>query len=73
MSGSRDPRLYVCCYIEYFDDVICTFDRDFDCVYRIDPNFRGFHLMCSGKLFDFYGKSGTGDFIHYSISGAAAD
>ena len=47
------------------------FDR-FDCVYRIDPTFLKFSRMCSGKLFDFYGKSGTGDFIHYSI-GAAAD
>ena len=58
---------------EYFEDAICTFDRSFDCVYCIDSDFRGLYRMCSGKLFDLYGKSETGNFIYYSISGAAAD
>ena len=56
-----------------FEDAICTFDRSFDCVYCIDSDFRGLYRMCSGKLFDLYGKSETGNFIYYSISGAAAD
>lgn len=73
MSGSRDPRLYVCCYIEYFEDAVCTSDRSFDCVYGIDPDFRGLHRMCGGKLFDLYGKPESGDLIYYSIPGAAAD
>lgn len=73
MSGSCDPRLYVCCDTEYFEDAICTFDRSFDCVYRIDSDFRGLHRVCGGKLFDLYGKSETGNFIYYSISSAATD
>ena len=73
MSGSCDPRLHVCCDTEYFEDAICTFDRSFDCVYRIDSDFRGLHRVCGGKLFDLYGKSETGSFIYNSISGAAAD
>ena len=73
VSGSCDPRLYVCCDTEYFEDAICTFDRSFDCVYRIDSDFRGLNRVCGGKLFDLYGKSETGNFIYYSISGAAAD
>lgn len=64
---------YVCCYIEHFEDAICTFDRSFNCVYGIDPDFRSLHRVCGGKLFDLYGKSETGNFIYYSISGAAAD
>ena len=73
MSGSCDPRLYVCCDTEYFEDAICTFDRSFDYVYRIDSDFWGLHRVCGGKLFDLYGKSETGNFIYYSISGAAAE
>ena len=63
MLGSRDPWRYVCCYIEHFEDAICTFDRSFNCVYGIDPDFRSLHRVCGGKLFDLYGKSETGNFI----------
>ena len=73
VSGSCDPRMHVCGDTEYFEDAICTFDRSFDCVYCIDSDFRGLYRMCGGKLFDLYGKSETGNFIYYSISGAAAD
>ena len=55
--------MHVCCDTEYFEDAICTFDRSFDCVYRIDSDFRGLHRVCGGKLFDLYGKSETGNFI----------
>ena len=73
MPGSRDSWMYVCHYTEYFADAICTPDWNFNCVYGIDPCFRGFHRVCGRKLFNLYAKPETGNSIHNSISGTAAD
>ena len=54
---SCDSRKYVCCYTQYFKNAICTFDRNFNCIYCIDSDLWSFYRMCSGLLFDFYGKS----------------
>ena len=54
---SCDSRKYVCCYTQYFKNAICTFDRNFNCFYCIDSDLWSFYRMCSGLLFDFYGKS----------------
>ena len=54
---SCDSRKYVCRYTQYFKNAICTFDRNFNCIYCIDSDLWSFYRMCSGLLFDFYGKS----------------
>ena len=54
---SCDSRKYVCRYTQYFKNAICTFDRNFNCIYCIDSDLWSFYRMCSGLLFDFYDKS----------------
>ena len=52
---------------------LCTFDRSFDCIYSIDSYFWCFYRVCRRKFFNLYGKPEAGNYIHHSISGAAAD
>ena len=73
VSRSCDSRKYVCCYVKYFENAICTFDWNFNCVYGINSYFWSLHRMCSRKLFNLYGKPTTGNFIRNSISCATAD
>ena len=73
VSGSCDSRLYVCCYTERFENAVCTFDRSSDCIYSIDSYFWCFYRVCRRKFFNLYGKPEAGNYIHNSISGAAAD
>ncbi len=70
---SCDSRKYVCRYTQYFKNAICTFDRNFNCIYRIDSDLWSFYRMCSGLLFDFYGKSKTGGSIYYCIFDSSTD
>ena len=35
---SCDSRKYVCRYTQYFKNAICTFDRNFNCIYCIDSD-----------------------------------
>ena len=53
MSGSCDPRLYVCCYIEYFEDAICTFDRSLIAFTALIPIFGAFIGCAVGSFLIF--------------------
>ena len=73
-----DAFLKVCsltyrCYAEHFENAVCAFDRSSDCIYSIDSYFWCFYRVCRRKFFNLYGKPEAGNYIHNSISGAAAD
>ena len=70
---SCDSRKYVCRYTQYFKNAICTFNWNFDRVYRIGSYLWSLYWLCRGKFSDLYGKSKTGSFIYYSFSAFAAD
>ena len=50
---SCDSRKYVCRYTQYFKNAICTFDRSFNCVYGIDPDFGAFIGCAVGSFLIF--------------------
>lgn len=59
--------------LKYFKNAICTFNWNFDRVYRIGSYLWSLYWLCRGKFSDLYGKSKTGSFIYYSFSAFAAD
>ena len=63
----------VCYHAKYFKNAICTFNWNFDRVYRIGSYLWSLYWLCRGKFSDLYGKSKTGSFIYYSFSAFAAD
>lgn len=73
VSGSSNSRNDVCYHAKYFKNAICTFNWNFDRVYRIGSYLWSLYWLCRGKFSDLYGKSKTGSFIYYSFSAFAAD
>ena len=68
VPGSGDSRKYVCHYIKYFENAICTFNWSLNCIYCINPCFWGIYRVRNGMFFDFYGESQTGNFVYCCIS-----
>ena len=68
VSGSSNSRNDVCYHAKYFKNAICTFNWNFDRVYRIGSYLWSLYWLCRGKFSDLYGKSKTGSFIYYSFS-----
>ena len=73
VSGSSNSRNDVCYHAKYFKNAICTFNWNFDRVYRIGSYLWSLYWLCRGKFSDLYGKSKTGSFIYYSFSAFAPD
>lgn len=71
--NSSNSRNDVCYHAKYFKNAICTFNWNFDRVYRIGSYLWSLYWLCRGKFSDLYGKSKTGSFIYYSFSAFAAD
>lgn len=67
VSGSSNSRNDVCYHAKYFKNAICTFNWNFDRVYRIGSYLWSLYWLCRGKFSDLYGKSKTGSFIYYSF------
>ena len=55
-------------YIKYFENAICTFNWNLNCIYCINPCFWGVYRVRNGMFFDFYGESQTGNFVYCCIS-----
>lgn len=67
MPGSSHPRKYVCNYIKYTENAVCTADWNHHILHSPDPNLWSLHRLRTWRPPDLHGEPETGNPFHPCI------
>ena len=73
VPGSSHPRKYVCNYIKYTENAVCTADWNHHILHSPDPNLWSLHRLRTWLPPNLHGESETGNPFHPCISDPPAD